>query len=73
MHGFYRLNILRGFTISTLILVLATACLVIVTNFRDPDVCLPPSQLVLTTNPSPKYHDAFFASCLRVLLRGHEG
>jgi len=73
MHGFYRLNILRGFTISTLILVLATACLVIVTNFRDPDVCLPLSELVLTSNPSPKYRDAVFASCLRVVLWGHQG
>lgn len=38
MHGFWRLNILRTFTISTLLLVTATALLVVVTNFRDNDV-----------------------------------
>jgi hypothetical protein len=38
MHGFYRLNILRAFTISTLLLISATAALVIVTNFRDNNV-----------------------------------
>ena len=38
MHGFYRLNILRAFTILTLLLVAAAASLVIVTNFRDHDV-----------------------------------
>ena len=40
MHGFWRLNILRTFTISTLLLVTATALLVVVTNFRDNDVAL---------------------------------
>jgi hypothetical protein len=45
MHGFYRLNILRAFTISTLLLVAATAALVIVTNFQDNDVPSPPSLI----------------------------
>lgn len=45
MHGFYRLNTLRAFTISTLLLVAATASLVIVTNFQDNDV--PPLPLVI--------------------------
>ena len=40
MHGFYRLNILRAFTICTLLLVSATACLVVVTNFGDDEVFL---------------------------------
>jgi hypothetical protein len=39
MHGFWRLNILRTFTILALFLVTATALLVVVTNFRDNDVC----------------------------------
>ena len=38
MHEFWRLNILRTFTISTLFLVTAAALLVVVTNFRDNNV-----------------------------------
>src|SRR6202022_1358864 len=38
MHGFYRLNILRGFTICALLLVNTSAILVIRTNFVDNDV-----------------------------------
>lgn len=38
MNGFYRLNILRTFTIAALLLVSATAFLVIVANFRDTEV-----------------------------------
>ena len=38
MHGFWRLNILRAFTLCALLIVTATALLVIVTNFRDNDV-----------------------------------
>jgi hypothetical protein len=46
MHGYYRLNILRGFTICTLLLVGATAQLVVVTNFRNNDVLFPFSILI---------------------------
>ena len=38
MHGFYRLNILRSFTILTLLLIGGSSFVVVVTNFRDPDV-----------------------------------
>ena len=41
MHGFYRLNILRAFTIISLLLVSATAFLVVVLNFRDNSVPSP--------------------------------
>jgi len=50
MHGFYRLNILRAFTISTLLLVAATAALVIVTNFQDNDVPPPLPHLWLMSS-----------------------
>jgi len=46
MHGFYRLNTLRAFTISTLFLVAATAALVIVTDFQDNDVRSPPPKYI---------------------------